>query len=74
MKTLAQLKPGQSARLVRIHGTAALQLRLMELGFTPGVQLLLRKTAPLGDPLEIALRGYSLSLRRSHAALIEVAI
>ena len=73
MKTLAQLKPGQSARVLRVHGAAALRRRIMELGFTPAVEVQLRKTAPFGDPLEIRLRGYSLSLRRTEAALIEIA-
>ena len=72
MQTLAQLKPGQSARVLRVHGTAALRRRIMELGFTPTVEVQLRKTAPFGDPLEIRLRGYSLSLRRTEAALIEI--
>ena len=73
MKTLAQLKSGQSAQVLRVHGAGALQRRIMELGFTPAVEVQLRKTAPLGDPLEIRLRGYSLSLRRTEAALIEIA-
>jgi len=73
MKTLAQLRPGQSARVLRVHGAGALQRRMMELGFTRGVEVQLRKTAPLGDPLEIRLRGYSLSLRRAEASFIEIA-
>ena len=72
MKTLAQLKPGQRARVLRVHGAGALQRRIMELGVTRGVEIQLRKTAPLGDPLEIRLRGYSLSLRRAEAALVEL--
>ena len=72
LKTLSQLKPGQSARVLRVHGAGALQQRIMELGFTRGVEVQLRKTAPFGDPLEIRLRSYSLSLRRTEAALIEI--
>ena len=73
MRTLAQLRPGQSARVLRVHGTAALRRRIMELGFTRGVQVQLRKTAPFGDPLEVRLRGYSLSMRREEAGLVELA-
>jgi len=72
MKTLAKLKPGQSAHVAQVHGTGALPLRLMEMGFTRGVVVTLRKTAPLGDPLHVQLRGYSLSLRRADAALVEL--
>lgn len=72
MKTLAQLKPGQCAQISQIHGSGALQLRLMELGFTHGTALELRKTAPLGDPLEVHLRNYAISIRRTDASLIEI--
>ena len=71
-KTLGSLRPGHSARVVRVRGEGALQLRIMEMGLTRGVEVQVLKTAPLGDPLEIAVRGYVLSLRRADAALVEV--
>jgi len=70
--TLANLKPGQSAQVFRIRGTGALRRRIMEMGLTPGAELCLRKTAPFGDPIEIYLRGYSLTLRKADAALVEL--
>ena len=72
MKTLRNLRPGQNARVVRVHGERALRRRIKEMGLTPGTLLLLRKAAPLGDPLEISVRGYTLSLRRADAALVEL--
>lgn len=73
MLSLRHLKPGESARVVRVHGEGPLRWRIMELGLTPGVRVSVRKIAPLGDPMEIRVRGYSLSLRRADAALVEVA-
>lgn len=73
MATLCDLKPGQNGRVISVRGDEALRHRLMELGLTPGVHVTLFKTAPLGDPIEILLRGYSLSLRRAQAALVEIA-
>ncbi|MCL2494989.1 MAG: ferrous iron transport protein A [Oscillospiraceae bacterium] len=73
MQTLKNLKPGQPARVVRVLGEGALRLRIMELGLTPGTPVRVRKTAPLGDPIEILVRGYSLSLRKAQAALVEIA-
>ena len=73
MNTLKNLKPNQSARVVRVHGQGALRLRIMELGLTPGTPVRVRKIAPLGDPIEIHVRGYSLSLRKADAALVEIA-
>jgi len=72
MKTLRQLKPGQSARVVRVHGQGALRLRVMEMGLTPGILIWVRKIAPLGDPIEILVRDCALSLRKADAALVEV--
>lgn len=72
MKTLRNLKPGHSARVLRVHGAGALQRRIMEMGITSGVELRVQKAAPLGDPIEILVRGYSLSLRKADAALIEL--
>ena len=73
MRTLKALKPGSGARVVRVHGQGALRLRIMEMGFTPGTPVRVRKIAPLGDPIEILVRGYALSLRKADAALIEIA-
>ena len=72
MRTLKTLKPGQCARVLRVNGAGALRLRILEMGITPGTAVLLRKLAPLGDPMEIAVRGYALSLRKSDAACIEI--
>jgi len=72
MKTLKTLRPGQPARVVRVHGQGALRLRIMELGLTPGTPVRVRKIAPLGDPIQIDARGYALSLRKADAALVEV--
>jgi len=72
MKTITRLVPGQSAQVLRVHGADALQLRLMEMGFTAGTQVQLHKAAPFGGPLALRLRGYSLSLRRTEADFIEI--
>ena len=72
MKTLKDLKVGESASVVRLNSTGATRRRLLDMGLTKGVKVTLRKVAPLGDPLEITLRGYELSLRKSQAELIEV--
>ena len=73
MKTLKTLKPGQPARVVRVRGGGALRLRILEMGLTPGTPVRVRKIAPLGDPIEIQVRGCALSLRKADAALVEVA-
>lgn len=72
MKTLRDVKIGQSARVVKLHGEGALKRRIMDMGITRGVEIYVRKVAPLGDPLELHLRGYELSLRKADAELIEV--
>lgn len=72
MKTLKDVKIGQSARVVKLHGEGALRRRIMDMGMTKGVVVKVRKVAPLGDPLEVTLRGYELSLRKDDAAMIEV--
>jgi len=74
MQTLKNLKPNIGARVTRVHGQGALRLRIMELGLTPGTAVRVRKIAPLGDPIEILVRGYALSLRKADAALVEIAI
>ena len=70
--TLADLKPGDSAIVANVGGTDALHRRLLDMGLTPGVMVLLQKTAPLGDPLEIHLRGYALTLRLEDARNISI--
>ena len=72
MKTLRDIKVGASARVVKVHGEGALRRRIMDMGVTRGVEVYVRKMAPLGDPIEINLRSYELSLRRADAELIEV--
>lgn len=72
MKTLNQLKVGQQAVVVKLHGDGAIKRRIMDMGITKGVSLYLRKVAPLGDPIEVTVRGYELSIRKADAGLIEV--
>ena len=72
MKTLRDVKIGDSAKAVKIHGEGAIRRRIMDMGITRGVEIHVRKVAPLGDPLEITVRGYELSLRKEDAAMIEV--
>ena len=72
MKTLREVKVGHSARVVKLHGEGALKRRIMDMGITKGVEIKVRKVAPLGDPLEITVRGYELSLRKADAEMIEV--
>lgn len=69
-KTLRDLKPGQRGTVSSVGGAGAVRRRLVDMGITPGTEVLMRKAAPLGDPLEIHLRGYELSLRRAEAAQI----
>ena len=71
-QTLADLKPGESAIVTTIGGTDALHRRLLDMGLTPGVKVILQKTAPMGDPLEIHLRGYALTLRVDDAGKIGI--
>lgn len=72
MKTLRQAKIGETVRVVRLHGEGALRRRVMDMGITKGVEIYIRKVAPLGDPVEITVRGYELSLRKADADMIEV--
>lgn len=72
MKTLKEIKVGQSAIVRKIHGDGALKRRIMDMGITKGLEVNIRKVAPLGDPLEITVRGYELSIRKADAELIEV--
>ena len=70
--TLREMKPGQSGKVISIGESGPLKRRIMDMGITPGVEVKVVKMAPLGDPVEIRIRGYELSLRREEAAWIEV--
>ena len=72
MKTLKDIKVGKHARVVKVHGQGALRRRIMDMGITKGVDIYLRKLAPLGDPMEITVRDYELSIRKADAEIIEV--
>ncbi len=72
MKTLKDLKVGQSAKVVRLHGQGAVRRRIMDMGITRGTTVKVRKVAPLGDPFELTVRGYELSLRKADAQMIEI--
>ena len=72
MKTLKDVPIGQTASVVKLHGEGAIKRRIMDMGITKGVEVYVRKVAPLGDPLEITVRGYELSVRKGDAASIEV--
>ena len=72
MKTLREVRIGESARVVKVHGEGALRRRIMDMGITKGVEITVRKVAPLGDPIEITVRGYELSLRKDDAGMVEV--
>ncbi|MDO4507509.1 MAG: ferrous iron transport protein A [Spirochaetales bacterium] len=73
MKTVKDMKTGQKAQVIKVHGEGALRRRIMDMGITKGVELHLRKLAPLGDPMELSVRGYELSLRKADAEMIEIA-
>ena len=72
MKTLRSVKPGDTVQVVRINGEGAVKRRIMDMGVTKGVEIYVRKVAPLGDPVEITVRGYELSVRKADAEMIEV--
>lgn len=72
MKNLKQAKIGETVRVVKIHGEGAIKRRIMDMGLTKGVEVYIRKVAPLGDPIEVTVRGYELSLRKADAEQIEV--
>jgi ferrous iron transport protein A len=72
MKTLRDVGIGQSATIRKLHGEGALKRRIMDMGLTRGTEVTVRKVAPLGDPIELTVRGYELSVRKGDAALIEV--
>ena len=72
MKTLRQVKVGETVTVVKLHGAGAVKRRIMDMGITKGVQVYVRKVAPLGDPVEVNVRGYELSIRKNDAEMIEV--
>lgn len=72
MKTLKQVKIGETVTVVKLHGEGAVKRRIMDMGITRGVSVVVRKVAPLGDPVEVTVRGYELSLRKADAEMIEV--
>ena len=72
MKTLRQAKIGDTLKVVKLHGEGAVKRRIMDMGITKGVEVYIRKVAPLGDPIEVTVRGYELSLRKADAEMIEV--
>ena len=73
MKTLKDAKVGQTVTVVKLHGQGAVRRRIMDMGITKGVEIFIRKVAPLGDPMELNLRGYELSLRKADAEMVEIA-
>ena len=72
MKTLKDIAIGQTAKVVKLHGEGAIKRRIMDMGITKGTEVFVRKVAPLGDPIELKVRGYELSIRKADAQLIEV--
>ena len=72
MNTLKQAKVGSTVKVVKLHGEGPVKRRIMDMGITKGVEIYIRKVAPLGDPVEVTVRGYELSLRKSDAEMIEV--
>lgn len=72
MKTLRQVNVGDTVKVVKLHGEGAVKRRIMDMGITKGVEIHVRKVAPLGDPVEVTVRGYELSLRKADADMIEI--
>ncbi len=72
MKTLRDAKIGDTVKVVKLHGEGAIKRRIMDMGITKGVEIYVRKVAPLGDPVEVKVRDYELSLRKADAEMIEV--
>ena len=72
MKTLRDAKVGDTVTVVRLHGEGAVKRRIMDMGITKGVEVQVRKVAPLGDPIEVTVRGYELSIRKADADMIQV--
>ncbi len=72
MKTLRDAKIGDTVKVVKLHGEGAIKRRIMDMGLTKGVEVYVRKVAPLGDPIEVTVRGYELSIRKADADMVEV--
>ena len=72
MKTLREARIGETVTVVKLHGEGAVKRRIMDMGITKGVEVYVRKLAPLGDPVEVNVRGYELSIRKADAEMIEV--
>ena len=72
MKNLIETKIGETVKVVKLHGEGAVKRRIMDMGITKGVEVYIRKVAPLGDPIEVTVRGFELSLRKADAEMIEV--
>lgn len=72
MKTLKDVKIGSTVKVVKLHGEGAIKRRIMDMGITKGVELYVRKVAPFGDPIEIYVRGYELSIRKADAEMVEI--
>ena len=72
MNTLKQAKIGETVKVVKLHGEGAVKRRIIDMGITKGVEVYIRKVAPLGDPIEVTVRGYELSLRKADAEMIEI--
>ncbi len=72
MKTLRDIKVGETAKVVKLHGEGAVKRRIMDMGLTKGTEVYVRKVAPLGDPIELTVRSYELSIRKADAEMIEV--
>lgn len=72
MKTLSEVKVGETAAVAKLHGQGPVKRRIMDMGITKGVEIHVRKVAPLGDPMELSVRGYELSIRKADAEMIQV--
>ena len=72
MKTLKQVEVGSTVKVIKLHGEGAVRRRIMDMGLTKGTEVHIRKVAPLGDPVEVTVRGYELSLRKADAEMIEI--
>lgn len=72
MNTLRNVKVGDTVTVVKLHGEGAVKRRIMDMGITKGVTVYVRKVAPLGDPIEVTVRGYELSLRKADAEMVEI--
>lgn len=72
MKTLREAKPGETVTVTKLNGTGDVKRRIMDMGITKGIPVYIRKVAPLGDPVEVTIRGYELSLRKDDAQMVEV--